>query len=76
MKISSLVNYLGWASGIFAALLMLCGIIGFLTGTSFLGVRYFINYFYFASDFLLLGIFLLVGAHFIDCNCKKEEKGK
>jgi len=81
MKICTIVNYLGWASGIFGALLMLGGVIGFFTGTEFLGVRNFFNYFFIANSFLFLGIFILVGTRcFSYCNDKVDkcstEEGK
>jgi hypothetical protein len=78
MKLTTLLNYLGWASGIFGGLLILSGTIGFLTGAPFLGVKYFINYFFISPPFLLFGIFLLVGTRtFCHCDencCKDEEK--
>jgi len=74
MKLSTIVNYLGWASGIFGALLMLGGVIGYFTGTEFIGVRNFYNYFFIANSFLFLGIFILVGTRcFCCCNCKDEK---
>lgn len=75
MKITVIINYLGWASGIFGALLMLCGVIGFLTGTAFLGVERWFNFFFIANSFLVLGIFLLLGTRCFCC-CKDEEKAK
>ncbi len=78
MKFCKFINYVGWASGIFGGLLMLCGTIGYLTGTGFLSVRNFYNYFFIAIDFLLLGIFILLGTRCFGCHCKdeKEEKAK
>jgi len=81
MKFNTFVNYLGWASGIFGGLLMLGGVIGFFTGTEFLGVRYYQNYFFTSNSFIILGIFLLVGTRYCCCKddecCKdKEEKAK
>ena len=81
MKFCTIVNYLGWASGIFGGLLMLCGVIGFLTGTEFLGVKYFQNFFYLSNSFIFFGIFLLIGTrHFCCCKdeecCKDEKKEK
>lgn len=67
-----IITYLGWASGGFGAILMLLGIIGFLTGGEFLGVRYFINWFYFANSFLFLGIFFLVAGW--KCCCSDGHK--
>jgi hypothetical protein len=75
MKINTIVNYLGWASGIFGALLMLCGVIGFFTGTGFLGVRNFYNYFFIANSFIFLGIFLVVATRCFCC-CEDEPKEK
>lgn len=72
MKMNKIINYLGWASGIFGALLMLGGVIGFLTGTPILNVRNFYNFFFMANSFLFLGIFLLTGAHL--CHHCKDEK--
>ena len=66
MKISTILNYLGWASGLFGGLMMLAGIIGFLTGGEFLGVRYYFNFFFYSMPFIFFGIFLLVGS--ISCN--------
>jgi cytochrome bd-type quinol oxidase subunit 1 len=80
MKLHTIINYLGWASGIFGALLMLCGIIGFFTGTGFLGVSNFYNYFFIANSFIFLGIFMIVGTRCCCCckddNCCKEEEKK
>lgn len=72
MKLSKIVNYLGWASGLFGGLLMLCGVIGFFTGNEFLGVRNFYNFFFIAVCFILLGIFFLVGTYC--CCCCKDDK--
>lgn len=63
MKLTTIFNYLGWASGIFGSLLMLAGVIGFFIGGEFLYVRNFYNYFYIANSFLFLGIFCLLGSH-------------
>jgi hypothetical protein len=81
MKLSKIINYLGWASGIFGGLLMLCGVIGFFTGNEFLGVRNFYNYFFIAICFVLLGIFFLIGTKCCCCCnddkcCTDEGKGK
>lgn len=78
MKITTIIQYLGWASGIFGALLMLAGTIGFLTGGEFLTVRNFYNYFFIALSFLLLGVFCLIGAHVCCCQHDKccDEEGK
>jgi len=74
MKLSTIVNYLGWASGIFGGLLILSGIIGFFTGSEFLGVTNFYNFFFIANSFIFLGLFLLVGTRcFSCCNCKDEK---
>jgi hypothetical protein len=73
MKLHTIINYLGWASGIFGALLMLCGIIGFLTDTDFLGVKYYYNFFFYGNSFIFLGIFLLLGSR---CNCYRKEEEK
>ncbi|MCK9400250.1 MAG: hypothetical protein M0Q51_09720 [Bacteroidales bacterium] len=74
MKIIAIINYLGWASGIFGGLLMLGGVIGFFTGTEFLGVGSFFNFFFIANSFLFLGIFILVGTRcFCCCNCKDDK---
>ena len=72
MKLNTIINYLGWASGIFGALLMLCGVIGFLTGTEFLGVRNFYNYFFIANSFIFLGILLVLGTKCCCCCCKDK----
>lgn len=72
MKITTIVHYLGWASGIFGALLMLAGVIGFLIGGEFLGVRNFYNYFFISISFVLLGIFFLIGSHV--CCCCHDDK--
>lgn len=73
MKINTIVNYLGWVSGIFGALLMLCGVIGYFTGKEFLGVSNFYNYFYIANSFIFLGIFLVVATRCFCC-CGDEKK--
>ena len=66
-----IIQFLGWASGLFGGLLMLGGVIGFLLGGEFLGVRNFYNWFYIANSFIFLGIFLvLVTREF--CQCRKE----
>jgi hypothetical protein len=72
MKLCTIVNYMGWASGIFGALLMLAGVIGFFTGTQFLGVKNYYNFFFIAINFLLLGIFCLIGTRC--CCCCKDDK--
>ena len=76
MKVNTIINYAGWASGIFGALLMLAGVIGFLTGTEFLGVKNYYNYFFMANSFLFLGIFILLGTRCFCCECKDEGKEK
>jgi hypothetical protein len=73
MKISKIVNYLGWASGIFGGILMLCGVIGFLTGAEFLGVKNYFNFFFISMCFILLGIFFLVGTQCCCCCCKDDK---
>ena len=74
MKLSAIINYLGWASGIFGALLILGGVIGFFTGNEFLGVRNFFNFFFISTSFLLLGIFLMLGTRCFCCCCCKDDK--
>jgi len=74
MKISKLINYIGWASGIFGGILILCGVIGFFTGAEFLGVRNFFNWFYLANSFIFLGIFLVVATRECCCCSNEEEK--
>lgn len=80
MKLTTIIYYLGWASGLFGALLMLCGIIGYFTGNEFLGVRNFYNFFFIAICFVLLGIFFIVGTRSCCCCCKDDkcctEEGK
>jgi hypothetical protein len=71
MKLNTVINYLGWASGSFAALMMLAGVIGFLTGGEFLGVRYYFNFFFYSMPFMLLGIFLIVATK--SCCCKDDK---
>lgn len=71
---TTIINYFGWASGIFGALLMLAGVIGFFIGGEFLGVTNFYNYFFIANSFLFLGIFCLIGSHVCSC-CNHEKKG-
>lgn len=73
MKLSTIISYFGWASGIFGALLMLAGVIGYFTGQEFLGVSNFYNYFFIANSFLFLGIFCLIGSHVCSC-CKQDTK--
>jgi hypothetical protein len=73
MKCHTIINYLGWASGIFGGLLMLGGVIGFFTGADFLGVRNFFNFFFIANSFIFLGIFLLLGTRCFCCCCKDEK---
>jgi hypothetical protein len=73
MKLNTVINYLGWASGAFAALMMFAGVIGFFIGGEFLGVRYYFNFFFYSMPFMLLGIFLIVAS--ISCgSCKEEVK--
>jgi len=72
MKLSKVVKYLGWASGLFGGLLMLCGVIGFFTGNEFLGVKYYFNFFFYSMPFILLGIFLLSGTRGCCCCCKDD----
>jgi multisubunit Na+/H+ antiporter MnhG subunit len=73
MKLNTIMNYLGWASGIFGALLMLLGVIGFFTGSELLGVKNFYNSFFIANSFLFLGIFLLIGTRCCCCCCKDDK---
>lgn len=73
MKINTILNYLAWISGLAGALLAICGVIGFLIGGEFLGVRNFYNFFYFANSFVLVGIFLMLGTRcFCCCNGKDD----
>lgn len=51
---------LAWISGIIALLLMLCGLIVFITNSKFLGVNHAVNYFHVANSFLLVTIALLL----------------
>ncbi len=78
MKLTSIVRYFGWASGIFGALLMLAGTIGYFIGDEFLGVRSFYNYFFIANSFIVLGIFCIVATRTCCCckddSCCNEEK--
>jgi hypothetical protein len=74
MKLNTIINYLGWASGIFGGLLMLGGVIGFFTGNEFIGVRNFFNFFFIANSFIILGIFLLVGTRCFCCCCCKDDE--
>jgi hypothetical protein len=71
MKLNTILNYLGWASGIFGALLMLGGVIGYFTGAEFMGVRSFYNFFFVANSFIFLGIFLLLATR---SSCCKDDK--
>lgn len=57
---ANLFRFLGMASGFFGALLILFGVIGFLVGGEFLGVRNFYNWFYIANSFLFFAIFCIV----------------
>lgn len=41
---------------------MLGGVIGFLIGGEFFGVRNFYNWFFIANSFIFFGIFLLIAA--------------
>jgi hypothetical protein len=72
MKLNTILNYLGWAAGIAGGLLVLGGVIGFLTGGPFLGVANFYNFFYFANSFLLFAIFLVAATRC--CCCCKDDK--
>ena len=72
MKLSKIMCYLGWASGLFGGLMMLAGVIGFLTGGEFLGVRYYFNFFFYSIPFMLMGIFLIVATK--TCCCCTDEK--
>lgn len=83
MKLYDVISYLGYLSGLFGGLLMLAGVIGFLTGTEFLGVKYYFNFFFYANSFLLFGIFIILGTRqFCHCNshhdecCSKDEQEK
>jgi hypothetical protein len=71
MKLNDIIKYVGWASGIFGALLMLAGIIGFLKGGEFLTVSVFYNFFYLANSFIFLGIFCIVATR---CCCCKDDQ--
>lgn len=71
---TKILNYLGWASGIFGALLMLGGAIGFLIGGEFLGVSNFYNWFFIANSFLFLGIFLVIVSGECCCCAHHEKK--
>ena len=74
MKLSTVINYLGWASGLFGGLLMLAGVIDFFIGGGFLGVKYFYNFLLTSIPFILFGIFLLVATRECCCCCKEEGK--
>lgn len=69
MKIHHICKYLGLLSGGFGGLLMLAGIIGFLSG-EFLGVKYYYNFFLFAKYFIFFGIFGMV----VYIACKDKDK--
>jgi hypothetical protein len=74
MSFCKIIKYLGWASGAFGGLLMLAGVIGFISGGEFLGVKNYWNYFYISTSFLLLGIFLVIATHCCCCCTCEEEK--
>jgi hypothetical protein len=57
---ANLFRILGLASGLLGGILILLGVIGFLIGDEFLGVRNFYNWFYIANSFLFFAIFCLV----------------
>ncbi|HNQ82693.1 MAG TPA: hypothetical protein PLW31_08070 [Bacteroidales bacterium] len=74
MKLYDVISYLGYLSGIFGGLMMLAGVIGFLTGTEFLGVKYYYNYFFYANSFLLFGVFIILGTRqFCHCHCHTHD---
>jgi len=68
--------WLGWASGIFGGLLMLGGVVGYLTNSEFLTVRNYYNWFFLANSFILFGIFLILGTRGCcsSSSCEEEEK--
>lgn len=76
MKLSKLISWLGWASGIFGGLLMLGGVIGYITNSEFMTVRNYYNWFFLANSFILFGIFLVLGTKSCCCSCEKEEEKK
>ncbi len=51
---------LAWITGIIGGILMLFGLINFLTNSAFLGVNHAINYFHVANSFLLFTICFLL----------------
>jgi hypothetical protein len=73
MKLNTILNYAGWASGIFGGIMLLCGVIGFFTGNEFLGVRYYYNFFFYGNSFIFFGIFLLIGTKCCCCCCKDDK---
>ena len=60
MNLKKIVYWIGWISGIFGAVLMLGGVIGYFIHGEFLHVRNYYNWFYIANSFLFLGIFCIV----------------
>ena len=75
MKFKEFIYFLGWASGLLGAMLMLCGVIGFFRGGPFLMVHSFYNWFYVANSFLFLGTFLVLATFYAKYSDEKEKNG-
>jgi len=54
------MKILAWITGIIAGILMLFGLIDFLTKSAFLGVNHAVNYFFVANSFWLFTIACLL----------------
>jgi len=65
----SLFKFAGLISGVFGAVLIILGIIGFFAG-EILNVQNYYNFFWLANAFVMLGIFGLLAS----IVCKDKEK--
>jgi preprotein translocase subunit SecD len=72
MKLHQIFRIAGLISGLIGAILIICGVIGFLTG-EFLGVIRFSNFFWYANTFLMFAIF--ASLVFIGCTIKEKFDG-
>jgi hypothetical protein len=72
MNFPYILRLLGMGSGFLGLLLIIGGVIGYMVGGEFLGVRNYYNWFYISNSFLFLGIFCFV----MRLNCLRKDSGE
>jgi putative Mn2+ efflux pump MntP len=69
MKVHLFFKFAGMIAGVFGAIMIVLGIVGFFAGTVF-SVQHYSNFLWFSIPFLLFGIFGML----VYIACKDKEK--